>query len=540
MGREFWVGEWLVEPDLNRISKVEESRSIEPRVMELLVFLAERPAQVLPKREILRAVWQQTYINDDVLLRAISELRKAFGDDVRNPQFIETVPRRGYRLIAPVGASTPSATRPSIAVLSFADLSAERDQEYFCDGIAEEIINSLARVTGLQVASRTSAFAFKGRSEDIRAIGRKLGVSAVLEGSVRKAGNQLRISAQLIDVADGYHLWSESYDRKLEDIFAIQEEIARTIAATLRVSLTQGESDAIGKIPTTDLLAYDYYLRGKQFFYQYKSKGIQFALHMFSQAIERDPRFARAYAGIADCCSFLYMYAGSQPIHRERADAASRKALELEPNSAEAYASRGVALSLQGAYEEAEEAFETATRLDPRLFEAYYFHARVVFARGRLEQAVALYEKASEVNPNDYQAPLLVAQSYADLGRQPEADDARRRGVRIAEAKLRISPDDSRALYMGANGLVALGERELGLEWAERALAIDPEEPMVLYNVACIQSLAGRIEQAMESLERAVKSGLTQRGWVEHDSNLDPLRSHPRYPALLRLLTPRA
>lgn len=540
MAKAFWVGEWLVEPDLNRISMLETQASIEPRVMELLVFLAERPDQVLPKRDILRAVWQQSYINDDVLLHAVSELRKAFGDDVRNPQFIETVPRRGYRLIAPVTTSTPATARPSIAVLSFSDLSADKDQEYFCDGIAEEITNSLARVAGLEVASRTSAFSFKGRSEDIRAIGRKLGVSAVLEGSVRKAGDRLRICAQLISVADGYHLWSESYDRRLEDIFAIQQEIARTIAATLQVTLSQGESDAIGKIPTADLLAYDYYLRGKKFFYQYKRKGIEFALRMFSQAIERDPGFARAYAGIADCFSFLYNHAGSQAIHREQADAASLKALELQPDSAEAHASRGVALALKGAYEEAERAFEAAIHLDPRLFEAYYFHARVVFAQGRLEEAVALYEKAMEVNPHDYQAPLLVAQSYADLGRQAEAEAARRRGIQIAEAKLRTSPDDSRALYMGANGLVALGQCEQGLEWAEKALAIDPDEPMVLYNVACIQSLAGRVEQAMQSLERAVKSGLTQRAWLEHDSNLDPLRNHPRYPALLELLPPEA
>jgi tetratricopeptide (TPR) repeat protein len=388
----------------------------------------------------------------------------------------------------------------------------------------------------LRVAARSSSFSFKGKTEDVRSIGRKLGVDCVLEGSVRKAGNQLRISAQLLKVEDGYHLWSERYDRELKDVFAIQDEIARGIVTVLRVALTAGESDAIARVPTADIQAYDYYLRGRQFFYQYKRKGIEFALQMFSQAIELDPAYARAHAGIADCCSFLFMYAGSHPIHRDQADWASLRAVELNPDSAEAHASRGVALSLKKEFDEAERQFEAAIRLDPRLFEAYYFYARTAFAQGMAEKAVGLYEKASEVNPHDYQSPLLVAQIYSDLGREAEAEASRRRGIQLAEVKLKLNPDEARALYMGANGLVALGEVERGLEWACQALAMDPDEPMVLYNVACIQSLAGRLEDALGSLEKAVANGLTQKGWLEHDSNLSPLRKDPRYLALLERL----
>jgi adenylate cyclase len=536
MTREFRVGDWLVEPDLNRISRTETTVAIEPKVIEVLVFLAENPGEVAAKRDILRAVWHDTYVSEDVLLYAISELRKAFGDDARRPHVIETIPRRGYRLIAPVSRSAAESKQPSIAVLAFVDLSPDKDQEYFCDGIAEEIINSLASLRGLDVASRTSSFVYKGKSEDIRSIGTSLGVDAVLEGSVRKAGNQLRITAQLIKVADGYHLWSERYDRELEDVFAIQDDIARRIASTLEVTLTRGESEAMSRAPTTNLPAYDSYLRGKQFFYQYTGRGIELALRMFTQAMERDPDFARAYAGISDCCSFLYMYAGNHEIHRERAESASQKALELEPELPEAYASRGVALTLRGRFAEAEKAFKTAIRLGPKLYEAYYFYARTAFARGNLEKAIDLYQKASQVNPHDYQAPLLVAQSLSDLGYTAEAEASRRRGVQIAEARLKINPNDTRALYMGANGLVALGECEKGLEWANLALAMEPDEPMVVYNVACIQSLAGRLDDAIDSLERAVKSGLTQRGWLEHDSNLDPLRHLSRFQVLLQLL----
>jgi adenylate cyclase len=537
MACEFRVGDWLVEPDLNRISNESGAISIEPKVLDVLICLARCPGEVLSKEKILRTVWPDTFVSDGILSYSISELRKAFGDDAKNPRVIQTISRKGYRLIAPVcGLTAQQKPQPSIAILSFADMSPEKDQEYFCDGIAEEIINNLTQVTGLRVAARTSCFAFKGKNEDVRSIGRKLGVATVLEGSVRKSGDQLRIAAQLINVEDGCHLWSERYERQMQEVFAIQDEISRSIAATLKITLSPEEKDAIGRVPTLDLRAYDYYLRGKQFFYQYKKKAIEFALRMFSQAIELDPGYALAYAGISDCCAFLYLYAGSHDIHCEQADSASRKAIELDPNSAEAYASRGVALSLKGAYEEAEKAFEAAILLGPRLFEAYYFYARVAFVQGKLERAIELYEKANEVHPADYQSSLLVAQIYADLGREEAAEAARRRGVKIAEERLKLNPDDARALYMGANGLVSLGEFDKGLDWAHQALDIDPDDPMLLYNVACIQSLAGQVEDALDSLERSIKSGLTEKRWLERDSNLDALRRHPRYQMLLELI----
>jgi adenylate cyclase len=541
MTREFRIGEWLVEPDLNCITRGNKKVSVEPKVIEVLACLAESPGEVFPKEQIIQTVWPDTHVSEEVLRYSISELRKAFGDDAKNPKIIQTIARRGYRLIAPVtkrGSTSPSQT--SVAVLAFSDMSAGKDQEYFCDGISEEIINNLTRIKNLRVSSRTSSFAFKGRSEDIRTIGKRLNVSAVLEGSVRKAEDRLRISAQLISVKDGYPMWSEQYDRALKNIFAIQDEIARSIAATLKIKLTPKESIAIGKTPTSDLQAYDYYLRGKQFYYQYTKKGIEFALRMFSQAIDLDPDFARAYAGIADCCSYLYMYAGNRNEHLEQADSNSLRALELDPDSAEGHASRGVALSLKKKYSESEKEFATAIRLDPMNFEAYYFYARASFAQGRLKKAIDLYEKSSEVNPHDYQAPLLVAQIYSDLGQPQKAESSRRHGIEVAEARLKLNPDDARALYMGANGLVALGEIDRGIEWAKQALEMDPAEPMVLYNVACIQSLAGLLEDALDSLERAIENGLSQEGWLEHDSNLDPLRSHPRFKRFIKRLAKQA
>ena len=548
MRGDFRVGQWLVQPQLHLITREGREIRVEPKAMQVLVCLMESAGEVVEKRSVKKRVWADTYVTDDVLTRCISELRKAFDDDAKNPQVIQTISRGGYRLVACVSradaeapgevSSTPSdrAAVPSVAVLAFSDMSPDKDQEYFCDGVAEEIISTLSRVKGLLVAARTSSFAFKGKADDIRTIGATLGVTAVLEGSVRKAGGRLRISVQLISVSDGYHLWSERYDRALEDVFVIQDEIARSIASALQIHLSAGERETIGRVPTSDIQAYEYYLKGRQFYYQYSRKGAECALRLFFQAIEIDPGFSRAWSGIADSWAYLYLNAGRNEAHRDEADAASRKALDLDPESAEAHASRGTALAIKGENEAAEKAFEAAIRLNPGLYEAYYFYARVSFSQGNLEKAIDLYEKASKVNPHDYQAPLLVAQSYADLGRPAEAEAARLRGIRLAEARLKLYPDDSRALYMGANGLVALGKCEQGLEWARQAEAMDPEEPMLLYNVACIQSLAGGTEQALGTLERAVENGLKYRAWLEHDSNLDPLRTSPRFKRLMDLL----
>ena len=308
----------------------------------------------------------------------------------------------------PAGSSTPPGTPggasapKSIAVLPFVNMSADPDNEYFTDGVAEEIINALTKIQALRVAARTSSFAFKGKNEDIGDIGRKLKVATVLEGSVRKAGNRLRVTAQLVNVADGYHLWSERYDRQLEDVFEIQDEIAGNIVRALRVVLSDQEKRAIEKAPTENVQAYDYYLRGRQFFHQFRRTGIQFARRMFERAIEIDPNYALAYAGVADCCSFLYMYWDGSKANLESAESASRKALELDPERAEAHASRGFALALRRQYEEARREFEAALRLDPKLYEAHYLYARACFQEGKLEEAVRHYEDASRVRPEDY------------------------------------------------------------------------------------------------------------------------------------------
>jgi serine/threonine protein kinase/Flp pilus assembly protein TadD len=448
-----------------------------------------------------------------------------------------------HALTWPSGTSTPpgapagsSGGTKSIAVLPFVNMSADAENEYFSDGIAEEIINALSKIQALQVAARTSSFAFKGKNEDIGAIGRKLKVATVLEGSVRKAGKQLRVAAQLINVADGYQLWSERYDRQLEDVFAIQDEIAGNIVKALRVMLSDDEKRAIERSPTENVQAYDYYLRGRQYFHQFRRTGMQSARRMFERAIETDPRFALAYAGLADCCAFLYMYWDGSKANLDGADAASRKALELDPELAEAHASRGFALALNRQYQEARPEFETAIRLNPKLYEAHYLYARALFQEGRAEEAVRQYEEASRVRPDDYQALMLSQTPLNTLGRHEEAKANLRRALQVAERHLELNPDDARALYLSATALLQLGERERALDWARRAFSIDPTDPGVLYNVACVYSLGGMVDEAIDCLDRAVANGFGHREWLLHDSDLDAIRSDPRFEALTQRL----
>jgi len=445
------------------------------------------------------------------------------------------------------GLTTPTDTQTlpqpavsaakSVAVLPFANMSADPENEYFTDGMAEEIINALTKIQSLRVASRTSAFAFKGKNEDIGDIGRKLKVSTVLEGSVRKMGNRLRITAQLVNVADGYHLWSERYDREMEDVFAIQDDISQAIVKALRVILSEGEKKQIEKArAAVNVEAYDFYLRGRQYFHQLRRKSLEYARQMFNRAIEIDPEYARAYAGVADSCSMLYMYFDAREFNIRQADIASQKALELEPDLAEAHLARGIAVSLSKRFDEAEQEFDTAMRLDPKLFEAPYFYGRARISQGRFAEAAKLLERAAAIRPEDFQAPQFLALALASMGMTTEGQMAQRRALKLIEQRLELNPDDARASNLGAATLAALGDKERAMEFAERSLSIDPDDPMLLYNVACTYCVLGEPDRALTYLERAVDKGFGHKEWIDHDSDLNPIRDTPRFRAIAQAM----
>jgi serine/threonine protein kinase/Flp pilus assembly protein TadD len=422
----------------------------------------------------------------------------------------------------------------SLAVLYFENLGGQKEDEYFRDGITEDITTELSKIAGLQVFSRSAVLAYRDKPVTPAHVGQQLNAAYVLEGSLRREGERLRVTAKLAETRSGHTVWAERYDRQLQDVFAIQAEIAHNIARALRLMLTEREKRSIEKVPTADVQAYDFYLRGRQFFHQFRRKGFDFARQMFARAIELDPGYARAYAGIADCCSFLYFYWDSSDANRKQADEASRQALELDPDLAEAHASRGLALSLQKQYEQAQGEFEIAMRLNPRSYEAYYFYARNCYAQGNLEEAVYWFEQASRVYPEDYQAPMLMASALHGLGRKREAEATYRRGLDAAIKHLELYPGDARALYFGANALSQIGDRERSRDWAARAVAMEPEEPQVLYNVGCVYALLGEADLAIDCLEKCITGGWGQKEWMAHDPDLAPLHGHPRFEALVK------
>ena len=428
------------------------------------------------------------------------------------------------------------AAAKSVAVLPFVNASADPENEYFADGMAEEIINALSKIQTLRVASRIVSFALKGKNEDLGEVGRKLHVSTVLDGTVRRMGNRVRITAQLVNVADGYQLWSERYDREMEDIFAIQDDISQAIVKALRVILSEEEKKAIEKVRIVNLEAYEYYLKGRQHFHQLRRKSLEYARQMFNRAIEIDPDYALAHAGVADCCSLLYTYFDARETNLKQADFASQRALDLEPDLAEAHLARGIAVSLSKHFAEAEQEFETAMRLDPKLFEAPYFYARALKSEGRFAEAVKLFERAAAVRPEDFQAASLMASSLESLGRHAESEATNRRVLKLIEDRLALNPEDARACNLAATTHSKLGEKEPALEFARKSLEIDPDDPMLLYNVACTYSMLGKADDALSCLERSIDRGFGHKQWIENDSDFAPIRDTARFQTILRVM----
>jgi adenylate cyclase len=433
-------------------------------------------------------------------------------------------------------AQHDQAEKPSIAVLPFNNMSGDPEQEYFSDGITEDIITDLSKVSGLLVIARNTVFTYKGKAVKVQQVAQELGVPFIVEGSVRKAGARVRVTAQLISSESGAHVWADRYDRDLTDIFAIQDEITHAIVEQLRVKLLPQEKKSIGQTPTGNVEAYTYYLRGRQFLHRHSKSYYQLARRMFAKAVELDPLYARAYAGIADCDSFLFLHYNA-PVEMDGILATSAKALALDSGLAEAHASRGLALSLQQGHQEAMAEFEQAIALDSNSFEGHYFYARACFAEGKLERAAALFERAAEIKPDDFQSLILLRQIYRSLGRDVEGEDAARKGIERAEQELNVHPENPRPAYLGASALVTLGETDRAKEWLARALAIDPDDALTQYNAACIYARLGETEAAFDLLEHFIPhANHENKAWIKHDSDFDPLRNQPRYQKILELI----
>jgi len=441
-----------------------------------------------------------------------------------------------------LGSSSGSSGRvmplapASIAVLPFTDLSPAKDQAYFCDGIAEEILHAMTRLGGVRVAARGSSFQYRGGDHDIRAVGRSLDVDHVLEGSVRRAGKRVRITVQLVDVASGRQVWAERYDRDADDVFAIQDEIAARTAATLSIAMTDEARRAWRQRGTQDLAAYEAYLRGRQLAGAHTRSGTRGAIAAYTRALDLDPSFAAAWAALAEAHTLAFEWYGRSSHDAAHAEAASARALEHDPQSAETLTARGQALVVADRLDDAAVEFERALEVAPGFYGALYAFARLRVAQGRPRDAIELFERGARARTDDYQCLSLAISAYRATDQHERGLDCARRAVARAERRLEIAPTDERAHCLGALALIELGQMERALGWAQRARELAADDPSVLYNVACALVRAGNPDQALDTLEEAVGAGFGQRTWFEHDSDLDDLRATPRFQALVERL----
>jgi adenylate cyclase len=398
-----------------------------------------------------------------------------YGFEFQGEQRVKNIakPVRMFRVRLPAPAAavrTVAAApphKPSVAVLPFTNMSGDPEQEYFSDGITEDIITDLSRVSALFVVARHTVFMFKSKAAEIAHAARQLNVAYILEGSVRKAGNRVRITAQLLDGATGGHIWAERYDRELVDIFTVQDEIAKSIVAALKVKLLPEELQSIADRSTSNPDAYEYYLQGRaKFLEAWGSKPtMRAARNLFSKAAEIDPGYAKAYAGMAGCDAFLWVQ-GDLDIPYERMLANSEKALQLVPDLAEAHASRGVALYTAGESKEASAALARAIELDPVLFGAHYFYGLVLRELGDWDRAASALQRAAELRSDDFGSLCVLADVYAAQGRHAESGAAARRNFIRVESILGQRPDTAEVLAMGASNAVQVEEYARAEEWA--------------------------------------------------------------------------
>ena len=422
--------------------------------------------------------------------------------------------------------SNGESSLASIAVLPFEDMSFDQDQTYFCEGIAEEILCALCEVDGLHVAARVASFQFGGKSADILEIGRKLNVSVVLEGSVRKSEEQIRITVQLIDAHDGYQFWAGQYNHDLKDIFDIQEQIAQAVVNAMRLSI----GDNLLTRPMTESTeAYDLYLKGKSYFTRPDKQNILFARQLFEHAVEIDPEYGRAWAKLASTYAYEYLCAKPNENVRHEARRISKIALRLAPGIPDSHIARGIAYSICQDFRQADLEFEISIGLQPESFSAWFTWARSKTYQGDVRKAIEYYQKASEIRPEGYRCDLIQMTMLASLGERKAAKEKAKEGLRKAKDWLELNPDDNRAWNMGAFALHRLGKVDEAKKWMNTSLVNSPRNSELTYNAASFYSLAGDVEKSLEYLSQAADSGCLNVSWLEQDSDLDAVRGNPKF-----------
>jgi adenylate cyclase len=454
-----------------------------------------------------------------------------WGDDPQNPAFQGLRKALEAKLGPPRKASAAAAAaekKPevSICVLPFANMSGDPEQEYFSDGITEDIITDLGKVSALSIVARNMAFSFKGAKGGVGEIGRQTKAAYVLAGSVRKAGARVRITAQLVNAANEAQVWGERYDRDLNDIFALQDEISRAIVAALKLTLLPEEKRALEQRATTNVKAYKFYLMARQFSVMGNERHQEIIVRLCKRAVELDPSYAAPWATMA---------IAQWDMHRRSACAedgqeAAHQAMRLDPRLADAHAALGAAHQGQGRYEVGLKACESALQLDPNSYEGNRIAGMCSMALRRYDDAIRYFETAATVVDTEFTAASFAPQCYEAKGDAAGAVVASRRALTRIEAVIAAEPDHGRALGYGATLLASLGEADRAMEWIERGTLLDPDNTILHFNFVCALTRLQVFEAAIDLLSNVIEKG--SQGWLtwlDSDTDFDPLRSHPRF-----------
>ena len=422
----------------------------------------------------------------------------------------------------------------SIAVLYFENMSSDKESDYFCAGMTEDIITDLSKIRELKIISRTDVLPFRHKEVNTREVGETLRVKYILEGSVRKAGNRMRITAQLIAVETGFHVWADRFDRLVEDIFEVQTEVSRKIAEALKVSLTETEEQLLSKPPTRDLRAYDLYMRGRELLYLRGKKNNEAAIRMFENAIALDQQFAAAYAALGEAYSYMYTWYDGDKKWLGKTIEVSRKALALDADSIEAQFSIGTVHFQQKQFDEARQIWERVIKQNPDYYDAHRWLGISADIAGAYDEAHRYYDQCIRLKPYSEEPWMHKYMTYLRQGDQNASTQAKKKLLEVGEQKLKINPNDAILLSRMAAPYADFGDRPRAYAVLKKVLEIDPTDGLAQYNCACTYAVMGDRQEAITCLKNAILWGYKNvKEWIKIDPDLESLRSDPEYQALV-------
>ncbi|MFI5201005.1 MAG: TIR domain-containing protein [Candidatus Kapaibacterium sp.] len=480
-------------------------------------------------------------------LAGIQHVEYFHGDQSENIKtIVRSLERIGVSVVPPKKEAAPQSPttvatgammdvpESGMAVLPFENSSPDPDADYFSDGLTDELIASLSKVGELGVVSRLTSVQYKNTKKDARTIGQELQARYIVTGNVRKFQDNLRITAQLVDAKSNKQLWAETYKGKLDDIFDIQEQVAKQIAEALKLKLSISEKVVLSKRPTLNAQAYDLFLRGREYLYQLTKRSVEYSIQLFEKAIELDPRYAGAYAACSNAYGLLYYLFTREDRIKDVAQELGLKALMYDSNSAEAYAALSLSYTYQKMYDEAIAAGKKAIELDPDHFLPYWIVGRIYYSIGNYVEAKELFEKTIVKQQDFYAAHRDLELTYEALGERQKALVVKQKLLDLFPTYLLRFPEDSRARMIYAVELAGVGREAEAKTEGKRASELSPGDALMLYNAACLFSQLGDVRLSVSTLKEAIEAGHENFDWIKRDSDLDPIRNDPEYIELMK------